>query len=157
MRMEELADHSQPAVACLGDLNATPRADAPVRRRHGRERPTRRPRPCRRGNRMRRRDLLTLLGGVALAAPMGAGAQQKTIPVIGLLSAGIPTTSDIAAFHQGLSDTGYVDGQNLSMEYRRAEGHYDRLPAMAADLVSRKVDVIVAIGNAALAAKSVTS
>jgi len=101
---------------------------------------------------MMRRDLIALLGGAAVAWPLAARAQQKAVPVIGLLSPGSPPPSDIAALHQGLSETGYVEGQNLAMEYRRAEGQYDRLPAMAADLVNRKVDLIVAIAQASLAA-----
>src|SRR5215472_11220636 len=87
-------------------------------------------------------------------------AQQKAIPVVGFLAAVAP--SDLGpfmpAFHQGLSESGYVEGQNLAMEYRWAEGHYDQLPALAADLVGRKVDVIVSIGTAPTrAAKGATS
>jgi putative tryptophan/tyrosine transport system substrate-binding protein len=106
---------------------------------------------------MNRRELLLLCG--ALTAARGLRAQQKAMPVIGILggtSAGDPF---VAGFHQGLSEAGYVEGQNLTMEYRWAEGRYDRLPAMAADLVARKVDVIVSTGGSptALAAKSATS
>src|SRR5215813_7740515 len=98
---------------------------------------------------MRRRNLMTVLVGAA-AYPLFAGAQQKAMPVLGYLNAVAPTDSEpfMAALHQGLGESGYVEGQNLTMEYRWAEGHYDRLPAMAADLVGRKVDVIVTIGIA---------
>ncbi len=87
-------------------------------------------------------------------------AQQKAMPVIGWLGSTSPGVSAqvIALFRQGLSETGYVEGQNVTTEYRWAEGHYDRLPALAADLVGRKVDVIAAAGNPGiLAAKSATS
>jgi putative ABC transport system substrate-binding protein len=85
---------------------------------------------------------------------------QKAMPVVGYLGSPSPGPSApfVAAFREGLNKTGYVDGENLTIEYRWAEARYERLPAMAADLVDRKVDVIVAIGNpSALAAKSTTS
>jgi putative tryptophan/tyrosine transport system substrate-binding protein len=108
---------------------------------------------------MRRRDLIVLLGGTAVAWSIAARA-QKAMPVIGYLMAGSPGPNAplVAAVRQGLSETGYVEGQNLAIEFRAAEGRYDRLPTLAADLVGRKVDGIVA-GNApaALAAKSATS
>jgi putative tryptophan/tyrosine transport system substrate-binding protein len=108
---------------------------------------------------MRRRELL-LLGG-ALTAPRALGAQQKAVPVLGFLSSTSPGpyAAFVAAFRQGLSDTGYVEGQNLTIEYRWAEGSYDRLPALVVDLVGRKVDLIAAGGGipSALAAKTATS
>jgi putative ABC transport system substrate-binding protein len=109
---------------------------------------------------LRRRDLIILLGGATVGAAK-AFAQQKAMPMIGYLHSGVPdpTAPFLAAFRQGLSETGYVEGQNLAIEYRWAEGHYDRLPVLAADLVGRKVDVIAAIGDnvSALAAKKATS
>jgi putative tryptophan/tyrosine transport system substrate-binding protein len=95
---------------------------------------------------MHRRRFIALLGG-AITLPCVAAAQQKTMPVIGWLSAGSPSLSSavVAALHQGLSETGYVEGQNLAIEYRWAEGRYEQLPALAADLVGRKVDVIAAL------------
>jgi len=106
-----------------------------------------------------RRELL-ILSGSAIAFPLPTRAQQKTMPVIGVLSGASPGPSApfVAAFRQGLGETGYVEGQNVALELRYAEGHYDRLPAMAADLVGRKVDVIAAAGlPSARAAKTATS
>jgi putative ABC transport system substrate-binding protein len=109
---------------------------------------------------MDRRELMLLLAS-ALAAPWTSRAQQKAIPVIGYLNGTTPeaNAAPLAAFRQGLGETGWIEGQNLKIEYRWAEFHYDRLPALAADLVGRKVDVIAACGTAgeALAVQSATS
>jgi putative ABC transport system substrate-binding protein len=109
---------------------------------------------------LNRRDLL-ILGSTAIALPLAARAQQMAMPVIGFLSARSPGESAplMAAFHQGLSETGYVEGKNLVIEYRWAEGQNDRLPALAADLVARKVEVIATTGGPApaVAAKNATS
>jgi putative tryptophan/tyrosine transport system substrate-binding protein len=110
---------------------------------------------------MKRRDFIVLLGSAA-ARPLAARAQQKAMPVVGYLSTDSAPSSlnapVLAAFRQGLSETGYVEGQNLAIEYLWAANNYDRLPALAADLVGRKVDVIVTIAVArSVAAKNATS
>jgi putative ABC transport system substrate-binding protein len=109
---------------------------------------------------MKRREIVLLLGSVVMA-PRALRAQQKAMPVVGFLSSNAPGTyaPAVAAFRQGLAETGYIEGQDVAIEYRWAEGHYDRLPALAADLVNRKVDVIVTSGGAppALSARNATS
>jgi putative ABC transport system substrate-binding protein len=110
---------------------------------------------------MRRRDFITGLAGAAIAAPRAAYAQQPSVPVIGYLSAATLETgpTNLEAFRQGLAQTGYVEGRNVDILFRQAEYHYDRLPALAADLVGHRVAVIVTTAGAAaaLAARGATS
>src|SRR5947207_14623335 len=102
---------------------------------------------------LRRRDFITLLGGGAAAWPLEARAQQVAMPVVGYLSGnvagGVFAATYLPAFRQGLKDIGYIERQNVAIEYRWAGGQYDRLPALAADLVGGRVSVISATDNAA--------
>ena len=110
---------------------------------------------------MRRRDFITLLGGAAAAWPLAARGQQPALPVIGFMSGRAPEDSSylVDAFRQGLIQSGFVEGRNVAVEFRWAHGDYDRLPALAAELVGRNVAVLVGVGgdNSAVAAKKATS
>src|ERR1700751_4096893 len=108
---------------------------------------------------MKRRELIALMGGAAVLSPLGTRAQQPAMPVIGFLSVGSPDAYSrvTAAFLQGLKEAGYVERQNVAIEYRWAEDHYYRLPVLGSDLVRRKVAVIPSVDTASsLAAKAAT-
>src|SRR5580693_7607552 len=112
-----------------------------------------------RWGRMRRRDFITLLGGAAAGWPLAVHAQQPALPVIGFLRSTslADATNLVAAFRQGLKQAGFVEGQNVAIEFRSAEDQPDRLAALVADLLRRPVAVIVGNNNAALAAKAATT
>src|SRR6516165_5676725 len=106
---------------------------------------------------MRRREFLGLVGGAAVTWPLAARAQQPTMPVVGILSSASPSgyADLLGAFRQGLKEAGYIEGQNVAIESRWAEGHFERLPELAAELVQRRVAVIVTTGGSStLAAKA---
>jgi putative ABC transport system substrate-binding protein len=107
-------------------------------------------------NRLKRREFISLLGGAAVSWPLVSRAQQPLIPVVGFLSGRSPAESAgvVAAFRKGLSETGYAESQNVSIDFRWAEGQSDRLPALASELVHRPVDVIAALGESGPAAKA---
>ena len=157
-RLNDLEPDASSAILCVSGqkLRRTALGRALVRQASGKRATT----FGRQGDSIRRRELVLLLGSAMMTARI-LRAQQKAMPVIGLLSSGSPgaNAAKVAAFCQGLREIGYVEGQNLAIEYRWAEGHYNRLPALAAELVDRKVDAIVAMAGtpSALVATNETS
>src|SRR5262249_46292038 len=116
-------------------------------------------RPRRRGDRMRRREFILALGGAA-AWPLVVRAQQPKIPIVGWMASGVPSSPDhMAAFHAGLKETGHAEGENVIIDYKWAEGRYERLPTIAESFVARGVDVIAATGAVVspLAARAATT
>jgi ABC-type uncharacterized transport system substrate-binding protein len=108
---------------------------------------------------LKRREFVAILGGAMAAWPCAVRAQQSGMPVLGFLSgrSSGEAASAVSAFHQGLGDLGYVEGRNVIIEYRWAEGRYDRLPVLAADLVALRVSLIAAVGGSEVSAKSATA
>jgi putative ABC transport system substrate-binding protein len=102
---------------------------------------------------MRRREFITVLASAA-AWPLAVRAQQGAMPVVGFLHTGVPEPSEIAAFHKGLGETGYIEGRNVAIEYRWAQSELSRLPDLATDLLRRRVTVIAAAGTSAAALAS---
>ena len=108
---------------------------------------------------LKRREFVAILGGAMAAWPCAVRARQSGMPVLGFLSgrSSGEAASAVSAFHQGLGDLGYVEGRNVIIEYRWAEGRYDRLPVLAADLVALRVSLIAAVGGSEVSAKSATA